>query len=63
MSVANAQLNRLTRVLESNVVLASGVGGMGASNTGSPESGNRREYSNRFVEQILEQFWLYTDPI
>ena len=24
---------------------------------------NRREASNRFIEQTLEHFWLYTDPL
>jgi hypothetical protein len=30
---------------------------------GSEVSANRREASNRFVEQTLEHFWLYTDPL
>lgn len=58
-SVAQAQMSRVTRLLDAGAVLSA------SSTVGlpSPDSFNLRETSNRFSNQTFEQFWLYNDPI
>jgi hypothetical protein len=56
-SVADAQMSRVTRVLDASTVLASVAG------LSSQEAYNRRDKSNRFLHQTFEQFWLYNEPM
>ena len=63
MSVAHAQMNRVTRVLDRTAVAAgpgsARAGGQLVSSAEAAKKGQRLDPSNRFTKQTLEQFWLH----
>jgi hypothetical protein len=60
-----AQMTRVTRVLNANTVLAGAYGGGGSPAGGGEETSSsnpkRLDAANRFSKQTLEQFYLYND--